>query len=35
MLATALHPLVKGRASGRHYSSRNAVLPIVPGVDLA
>jgi NADPH:quinone reductase-like Zn-dependent oxidoreductase len=33
MLAAALHPLVKGRASGRHYSSANAVLPVVPGVD--
>ena len=33
MLAAALHPLVKGRASGRHYSARGAVLPVVPGVD--
>lgn len=33
VLAAALHPLVKGRASGRHYSSRGAVLPVVPGVD--
>jgi NADPH:quinone reductase-like Zn-dependent oxidoreductase len=33
VLTAALHPLVRSRASGRHYSSRGAVLPVVPGVD--
>ncbi|KAH8552938.1 putative zinc-containing alcohol dehydrogenase [Umbelopsis sp. PMI_123] len=32
VLATGLHQLVKGRASGAHYSS-NVKLPLIPGVD--
>jgi NADPH:quinone reductase-like Zn-dependent oxidoreductase len=31
--AAALHPLVRGRAAGRHYSVRGAGLPMVAGVD--
>src|ERR1700679_3136632 len=30
--AAGLHPIVKARASGAHYSS-DGVLPLVPGVD--
>jgi NADPH2:quinone reductase len=30
--AAGLHPIVKGRASGAHYSS-DGVVPLVPGVD--
>ncbi|MGD0731014.1 MAG: zinc-binding alcohol dehydrogenase family protein [Terracidiphilus sp.] len=30
--AAGLHPVVKGRASGSHYSS-DGVLPLIPGVD--
>jgi NADPH:quinone reductase-like Zn-dependent oxidoreductase len=33
VLASALHPLVRGRASGKHYSTANTSLPVVPGVD--
>lgn len=33
VLASALHPLVRGKASGKHYSSANETLPVVPGVD--
>jgi NADPH:quinone reductase-like Zn-dependent oxidoreductase len=32
VLAAGLHPLVRGRASGSHYSSTGA-LPLVPGMD--
>lgn len=32
VVATALHPLVRSRASGAHYSSTGQ-LPLVPGVD--
>lgn len=32
VLAAAVHQIVRGRASGRHYSSTDA-LPLVPGVD--
>lgn len=32
MLAAGLHPIVKARASGAHYSS-SAKVPLVPGID--